>query len=348
MSLEWLNNPMLGTLLDAVREAVIVVDLEMRVLISNRAAREIFSFPSEERPRLIDITRNREIYNGFMQALKEESRLEQKIAYHGGAERSLDLRIESLTTLDESNNKRVIGAAGALFDNTKLEQLERTRREFFANLSHELRTPLTSIQSYVETLLSGALYDQENNIKFLNIIAKHAKRMHALAENISDLAAVESGKLHMNPKRIHMAEAVREVRDLLKDSIAAKEIRFESEVDEDLTVWADPKGLEQILFNLVQNAVRFNKPGGSITVGAYQTPGSVAITVRDTGIGIEAKNIPRIFERLYRADESRSRKEGGTGLGLAIVKHLAQAHGGSVSVESAPNQGSLFSVFLKN
>src|SRR5262249_6112621 len=152
---------------------------------------------------------------------------------------------------------------GAVFDNTKLELLERTRREFFANLSHELRTPLTSIESYVETLLAGAVHDEENNIKFLNIIAKHAKRIHALAQDISDLAAIESGKVHMHPKRLLLAEVVGEVRDLLKDAIIAKEVHFESEVDEDLTVWADHKGLEQILLNLVQNGVHFNKPGGS-------------------------------------------------------------------------------------
>src|SRR5262249_37817342 len=150
----------------------------------------------------------------------------------------------------------------------------------------------------------------------------------------------ESGKVHMHPKRLLLAEVVGEVRDLLKDAIIAKEVHFESEVDEDLTVWADHKGLEQILLNLVKNGVLFNKHGGSVKVGAYRVPGYVVITVGATGIGVEAKHSPRLFERLFRVDESRSRKEGGTGLGLAIVKHLVQAHGGSVSVESAPNQGS--------
>jgi two-component system, OmpR family, phosphate regulon sensor histidine kinase PhoR len=346
LELECLASPLLRTLLDAVHEAVLIVDVEMRVVLANRIAREIFVFPSEKCLRLIDITRNREIYNCFTQALREECRFEQRIILHsGGRERSLDLRIESITTQEESQ-KTVIGAVGALYDKTKLELLERTRHEFFANLSHELRTPLTSILSYVETLLSGALYDQDNNVKFLEVIAKHATRMQNLAQDISDLAAVESGKVSMQPRQVRLVDIVREVLELLKDAIANKEAHFELEVDDQFQIWADPKGLEQILFNLVQNAVRFNKPGGLIKVWAHVEPGYHVITVQDTGIGIEAKHIPRIFERLYRVDESRSRKEGGTGLGLAIVKHLVQAHGGSLSVESTPNQGSKFFVYL--
>jgi two-component system, OmpR family, phosphate regulon sensor histidine kinase PhoR len=348
LSLEALANPLIHTLLDAVHEAVLIVDGKTRVILANRVAKQIFVFPEKERPRLVDITRNREIYNCFTQALKEEHLFEQRIELHsgGGGERSVELRVESITDIDASGQRVVIGAVGALYDITRLEILERTRREFFANLSHELRTPLTSIQTYVETLLSGALYDHENNVKFLEIIAKHASRMRNLAKDISDLAAIESGNVIMRPKWLRLADVAAEVRELLKDSIAARNLRFELDIDDSFMVMADPKGLEQILFNLVQNAVHFNRTDGFIRIGAHIEPGFNVITVRDGGIGIEAKHIPRIFERLYRADESRSRKEGGTGLGLAIVKHLVQAHGGSVSVESAPNQGSLFSVFL--
>jgi len=153
---------------------------------------------------------------------------------------------------DENN---IIGAVGALFDNTRMEALEQVRREFFANLSHELRTPLTSIQTYVETLLSGALYDKENNIKFLKIIAKHASRMQNLAQDISDLAAIETGKLALAPQSIRLANLVREVHELLKDVMVARRVRFEMDIDENFIVFVDPKGLEQILFNLVQNAV---------------------------------------------------------------------------------------------
>lgn len=346
---ELTENPLLHALLDVVREAVLIIDLDTKVVFTNRTAREIFAFPTSSHPklRLTDITRNKEIYQCFTVCLKEKSSFEKKIRLHtNSGERSLDLKVESITTNDPNLGVKVIGVVGTFFDNTKLEALEQTRREFFANLSHELRTPLTSIETYAETLLSGALYDQEHNVKFLQIIAKHAARMRNLAQDISDLAAIESGTIPMRPQALRISQVMREVAELLKDAIAAKNILFSISIPEDLFVFADPKGFEQILFNLVQNAVNFNRQNGSITVTAQASGDYQLIKVKDTGIGIEARQIPRIFERLYRVDESRSRKEGGTGLGLAIVKHLVQAQGGAIFVESAPNEGSTFSVSL--
>lgn len=349
---ELIDNPLLRALLDVVREAVLIVDLDTKVVFTNRTAREIFAFPTSDQRdqpglRLTDITRNKEIYTCFTTCLKGKNLFEKKIHLHtNSGERKLDLKVESITVIDLDGIEKIIGVVGTFFDNTKLEALEQMRREFFANLSHELRTPLTSIETYAETLLSGALYDNENNVKFVEIIAKHAARMRNLAQDISDLAAIESGKVAMRPQPIKVAQAVREVAELLKDSISSKKILFSSEVSEDLYVFVDAKALEQILFNLVQNAVNFNRPNGSITVTAMASGDYQLIKVTDTGIGIETKHVQRIFERLYRVDESRSRKEGGTGLGLAIVKHLVQAQGGAIFIESIPNQGSTFSVSL--
>lgn len=339
-----LHNPVIRTLLEVSHDAVIIVDRDMRVVASNRVARELFSFPSEDsQPRLVDITRNRDIYDCVQQALAAERHFERRIILHSGSkERSCDLRVRSIIAVEV----QPVGAVATLFDITKLEQLERTRREFFANLSHELRTPLTSIQSYAETLLNGAIHDDENNVKFLEIIARQAQRMQQLATDISDLAAIESGQMQLRPKNLKLAEEVREVADLLKDTFTQKQVTFASKVDEDFLVFADPKALEQILFNLIQNAAHFNKPGGSVTVEAGVSGSYKVIRVIDTGIGIEPKNIHRIFERLFRVDDSRSNKVKGTGLGLAIVKHLVKTHGGSIEVESVPGKGSAFSVFL--
>lgn len=339
-----LHNPVIRTLLEVSHDAVIIVDRDMRVVASNRVARELFSFPSEDsQPRLVDITRNRDIYDCVQQALAAERHFERRIILHSGSkERSCDLRVRSII----AGEVQPVGAVATLFDITKLEQLERTRREFFANLSHELRTPLTSIQSYAETLLNGAIHDDENNVKFLEIIARQAQRMQQLATDISDLAAIESGQMQLRPKNLKLAEEVREVADLLKDTFTQKQVTFASKVDEDFLVFADPKALEQILFNLIQNAAHFNKPGGSVTVEASVSGSYKVIRVIDTGIGIEPKNIHRIFERLFRVDDSRSNKVKGTGLGLAIVKHLVKTHGGSIEVESVPGKGSAFSVFL--
>lgn len=346
LSPEILDNPVIRTLLGVSHDAVIIVDQDMRVVAFNRVARELFSFPSEgDQPRLVDITRNRDIYDCIQQALAAERHFERRIILHlGSKERSCDLRVESI--INPQTEPKVIGAVATLFDITKLEQLERTRREFFANLSHELRTPLTSIQSYAETLLNGAIDDKENNVKFLEIIARQAQRMQQLAKDISDLAAIESGQMQIRPKNLKLAEEVKEVAELLKDTFTQKRVTFISKVDEDFLVFADPKALEQILFNLIQNAANFNKPDGSVTVEAGVSGSYKVIRVIDTGIGIEPKNIHRIFERLFRVDDSRSNKVKGTGLGLAIVKHLVKTHGGSIEVESVPGRGSTFSVFL--
>lgn len=346
---ELIGNPLLRPLLDVVREAILIVDLDTKIVLTNRTAQEIFAFPSDQyhRLRLTDITRNKEIYHCFTVCLKEKNLFEKKIRLHtNSGERSLDLKVESITASDADGKEKVIGVVGTFFDNTKLEALEQMRREFFANLSHELRTPLTSIETYAETLLSGALYDKENNVKFVQIIAKHAARMRNLAQDISDLAAIESGKVAMHPQAIRVFTVVQEVSELLRDSINAKNIFFSIQIPEDLFVFADAKAFEQIVFNLVQNAVNFNRLSGSITVSAESKGDYQLIKVIDTGIGIEAKHINRIFERLYRIDESRSRKEGGTGLGLAIVKHLVQSQSGAIFVESTPNKGSVFSVSL--
>lgn len=344
---QWLANPLTKALIDVVREAILIVDGDLRVIFASRAAREIFVFPPITSPRIVDITRNREIYQCFTDAFKDRKLTSRNIELIGGisarSTRNLELRVESIIC-EETNE--VIGAIGAFFDNTRMEALERVRREFFANLSHELRTPLTSIQTYVETLLSGALYDKENNIKFLKIIAKHASRMQNLAQDISDLAAIESGKVTLNAQPIKLAHLVREVGELLKDSLTSRHVTLRIEIDEAMTIITDLKGLEQILFNLIQNGIHFNKSNGSVIVTAHTDELHHVITVRDTGIGMDMKHIPRIFERLYRVDASRSRKEGGTGLGLAIVKHLIQALKGSIKVESVPNQGTTFTLFL--
>lgn len=344
--IELLANPMLRALLDVVREAILIVDLDMQVLFVNRTARELFNFPSNNyhNLRLTDITRNRDIYQCFTNALREKHLFERRAQLHhtSAGERILDIRVESIAQQTSDGQEVIVGAVGAILDTTKLELLEQIRREFFANLSHELRTPLTSILSYVETLLAGALHDQENNIKFLKIIAKHAERMRNLAQDISDLAAIESGKVSLKLQPLRVSQVVREVSELLKDALNSRQIQFTAEISEEYLVLADPKGLEQILFNLIQNAINFNRKGGSISVTAQLENSYLLIFVRDTGIGIEAKHLHRIFERLYRVDESRSKKEGGTGLGLAIVKHLVQSQNGSISVESVPNQGTTF------
>ncbi|MGH9824964.1 MAG: sensor histidine kinase, partial [Blastocatellia bacterium] len=233
-------------------------------------------------------------------------------------------------------------AVGVFYDITELERLEKVRREFFANLAHELRTPLTAILAFSETLLHGAIDDRENNLRFIEKVHKHAVRMSLLISDISDLSAIESGEVRLSIGSVTLIDSITEIVGLVEPSAVRRGVRIEKRVPETLSVQADAKRLGQILHNLIDNAVKFNHDGGRVTISARTSNGMAEVSVADTGVGIAEADLPRIFERLYRADRSRSREIEGTGLGLAIVKHLVQAHGGEISVTSEIGSGSTF------
>jgi len=361
------TNRLLLAVLETMREGVIIVDAEMNILLYNEAATKIVKLPlssdlprngerlrqltsssiqsdsglitkaAPARCRLVDATRDPATNAAFRQALEDHQQVEARVEMADREGRSFQLNVAPL-----GRNL----AVGVFFDITRLERLERVRREFFANLSHELRTPLTAILAYAETLLSGAIHDAENNQRFVEKLYKQAARMSELISDISDLSAIESGdvNLALGPVRL---------RSLVMDVIAITEARrgdcgisFNVSIPGDLYVLADRTRLEQILYNLIDNAVKFNRQGGAVTVVSERSDDRVTVHIEDTGLGIAPSDLPRVFERLYRADKSRSRKIDGTGLGLAIVKHLVQAHGGEVSAISEVGRGSRFTFTL--
>ncbi len=238
------------------------------------------------------------------------------------------------------------GAIGIFYDITQIERLERVRQEFLSNISHELRTPLTSILAFVETLEDGAIKDEENNQRFLKVIRKNAQRMHRLIDDILELSIIESGKITLELKKINLNQLVEEVFTNLSSKTKERRIKLKNEVSQDAFVFADAVRLEQMLTNLIDNAVKFNAEKGTVIVGFEEKNEKNIISVSDTGEGISGEHLQRIFERFYRTDRARSREIGGTGLGLAIVKHLARIHGGEVSVASALGKGSTFSIEL--
>ncbi len=233
-------------------------------------------------------------------------------------------------------------------EHAELEKLERVRKDFVINVSHELRTPLASIQGYTETLLDGAIHDPDNNIRFLSIIRQNAERLGRLIADLMTISRLElkTQKFQFASYRVNalLSEAV----DSMLPVAAKKGLSLNlAPADASAEVFCDSEAVQQVLINLLDNAVKYTPEGGSVTVGARQSdPEFVEIYVRDTGIGIPAEDLPRLFERFYRVDKARSRELGGTGLGLAIVKHLVRAQGGAVRVESAMNQGSEFSFTL--
>jgi two-component system, OmpR family, phosphate regulon sensor histidine kinase PhoR len=332
----------LNKLLKTMRESVLVIGEDTRILASNRAAYEAFGRRNGalENKRLSEVIRDLSLHEAFRKALEEDNFSDVELELVGTEKRKYDVRIAPIE-LDEEK-----GAVGIFYDITQIERLENVRQEFLSNISHELRTPLTSIMAFVETLEDGAIDDEENNLRFLGVIRRNAERMRHLIDDILELSSIESGKITIEPKICSLANAVDEVFTNLSNKAAERRIKLVNETPKETTVFADAVRLEQMLTNLIDNAVKFNRENGSVTVGHRIVDGKDVISVADTGEGISGEHLLRLFERFYRADRARSREIGGTGLGLAIVKHLARLHGGEVSVNSTPGKGSTFSIEL--
>jgi two-component system phosphate regulon sensor histidine kinase PhoR len=241
-----------------------------------------------------------------------------------------------------------IGVLVVLNDMTRLLRLENIRRDFVANVSHELKTPITAIKGSVETLLGGAIEESDSAPRFLEIIARQADRLNAIIEDLLALSRIEQEEeksgIHLDPVA---------VRDVIQSALLScqvraqdKQVRLAVDCSGELQCPANAPLLEQALVNLVDNAITYSSEGGEVRIAARAAANGLEITVRDFGCGIAREHLPRLFERFYRVDKARSRKQGGTGLGLAIVKHIIQAHGGQVRVDSAPGEGSLFTISL--
>lgn len=359
----------LGKLFEAtmsgMREGLLVVDKDMRVVASNAAAHSLFNLSRGrlESQRLTELTRNPAIYGAFLDALKGTERSGVKVETHGPERLVFDLRVVPLAGSNGMRSDGRVGAQGALgvfIDVTRIERLEHVRQEFLSNVSHELRTPLTAILAFVETLETGAIDDKESSQRFLSIIRKNAFRMHDLIDDILELSAIEAGNVQVKAEEVELYPIVNDVISSLTTKSSGEGIAVNNAVARDAMVYADARRLEQMLTNLVENAIKFNRPNGTVTIkfeSASETakaPGSPSptqpardrIIVEDTGEGIPTQHLERLFERFYRVDRARSRDMGGTGLGLAIVKHLARAHGGEVTVTSELGKGSTFTIEL--
>jgi two-component system, OmpR family, phosphate regulon sensor histidine kinase PhoR len=331
----------LNELFKSMRESVIVVGEDTRIFASNQAAYDAFGRKNGalENKRLSEVIRDLNLHEAFRKALEEERVSDVELVLVG-TDKKYDVRIAPF----EFDEKK--GAIGIFYDISQLERLENVRQEFLSNISHELRTPLTSILAFVETLEDGAIEDEENNLRFLSVIRRNAERMHHLINDILELSSIESGKITIQPKKSNLSNLADEVFTNLSAKAAEKHVSLVNEVPKDVFVFADAARLEQMLTNLIDNAVKFNREGGSVGIHHARDDENDIISVSDTGEGISADHLQRIFERFYRTDRARSREIGGTGLGLAIVKHLARLHGGEISVTSTLGKGSVFSIEL--
>jgi two-component system, OmpR family, phosphate regulon sensor histidine kinase PhoR len=337
------SRQILTDILKTMREGVIVVAADTRIIASNQPAYDAFARGNGalETKRLSEAIRDLTVHEAFRGALEEQKSAEISFEVLTGEKRSFELRVAPIEIEGES-----AAAIGIFYDRTQIERLEKIRQEFLSNVSHELRTPLTSILAFVETLEDGAIEDDENNLRFLGVIRKNAERMHRLIDDILELSSIEAGKIVVQPKPVNLSKMVDEVFTNLNGKAAERKIKLQNQVADNVSVFADAVRLEQMLTNLTDNAVKFNSEGGAVTISHRQTETHDLISVEDTGEGISAEHLTRIFERFYRTDKARSREIGGTGLGLAIVKHLARLHGGEVSVASTVGKGSIFTIEL--
>ena len=229
-----------------------------------------------------------------------------------------------------------------------LKQVENYRREFLGNVSHELKTPIFSIRGFAETLLDGALEDPGVNRAFVEKILRNANRLSNLASDLAEISRIETGALKMDIALFDLRRVVRDVVELLEPVAEAQQITLQYRLPDDLPpVRGDGNRIRQVLINLAENAIKYNNPGGYVEVVArHLSGGEVKVSVVDNGIGLAAEHVPRLTERFYRVDKSRSRYQGGTGLGLAIVKHILGAHERTLMIESSPGRGSTFGFTL--
>jgi two-component system phosphate regulon sensor histidine kinase PhoR len=324
---------------DSMIEGLLLLDEHGRIQLANRAFADLFGITSDIRGwTIIEALRLHELAAlvSSLETQKQVSGFEMKVP--GPTERWLQINAAAIFN---GGGKRH-GTVLVFHDLTRLKQLENARQEFVANVSHELRTPLSLIKGYAETLLDGARDDPEVATRFLQTIDRNAERLRLLIEDLLAISELESGRVKLNLQVVALAPTVAKVLDDFKTRAAAKSVTLLNQAP-DLAVRADPDRLEQVLGNLVDNAIKYGRANGTVVIGARPTDaGQVEVSVQDDGPGMPPDALERIFERFYRVDKARSREQGGTGLGLAIVKHIVQSHGGRAWATSQLNQGATF------
>jgi len=339
------NNERQATVLGGMIEGVIAVDRRERVLFANAAAGRLFDFrPAlvEGRP-LLEVVRNHSLEEAVSAVLATRQPQRLETTQEGSDKMSVAIQATPLP------GDPCPGVVIVMHETTELRRLESLRRDFVANVSHELKTPLSSIKAYAETLRNGALNDRAASVTFVERIMEQADRLHHLILDMLSLARIESAQQVFDIEPVSVQQVVEECLSSHRAAADAKQITMVAEPQHmGCMVRADQEGLREILDNLVDNAIKYTPEGGRVAVRWRATSdGKMAsIEVEDTGIGIPAEELSRVFERFYRVDKARSRELGGTGLGLAIVKHLAQSFGGGVSAASETGRGSMFAVEL--
>ncbi|MBV9295875.1 MAG: PAS domain-containing protein [Acidobacteriaceae bacterium] len=333
------------TILACMAEGVLAVDTSLKVIFCNDAFARAFDSRTP-------VMQGRPLYELVREPLLRE--VLERVLQTGNAEKdrfqlpSAAGRWFEARALPLGENPRR-GAVIVLHDVTDIHRQEEVRKDFVADVSHELRTPLAAIRGYAETLLDGALEDQANNRKFVEIIASHAIRLNNIASDLLVISELDSNpSLPWPPERVPVLEVIDSATHTVQEAAATRGVHLKRVNCTECSATGYRFRLEQAIVNLLDNAVKFNRPDGEVTIECgYANEDRVQVSISDTGIGIPSEDLKRIFDRFYRVDRARSRGTGGTGLGLAIVKEVVEGMGGSVSAESQLGRGSKFTILLQ-
>lgn len=320
-------------------EGLVLLDPDGRIQLANRQFSRLFGTAEDLKGKtLIEATRMHDLA-GLVGGLNADQPAQgRELRLPGLQERWLE--VNAAAVFDEARGRK--GTVVVFHDQTRIKKLERNREEFVANVSHELRTPLSLIKGYTETLLDGAKDNPDVSVKFLQTIDRNAERLKLLIEDLLTISELESGRIRLQMQTVALTPLVAKLLEDFKPRAAARGVLLNCEMPE-LIAKADPDRVQQVLSNLVDNAIKYGRSEGTVTIhGRDAGDGQIELCVTDDGPGIPEDARERIFERFYRVDKARSREQGGTGLGLSIVKHIIQSHGGKVWVESESGKGSRF------
>jgi len=330
------------TIFSAMQDALLVVDSSRRVILTNQTFRKLFALPeiSMGTP-LLEIVRHATLDGAIADAFRGSESVRSELTLDGS-----QIELHAVATRNDAGE--ITGALVLFHDITGLKKLDQIRRDFVANVSHELRTPLSILRGYIETLLDNPKSSPEEFSRILGVMERHSKRLDLLAQDLLTLAQLESAKPSLQLANVDLLELFGEVIPDWEKKLATKQLNLIVDVPPDLpTVRADRVRLEEALYNLLDNAVKYSRENSDIRLAARQRDNEIVLSVSDDGIGISKEDLPRIFERFYRADKARTHDNiRGTGLGLAIVKHVAQLHGGRVDAESEIEKGTTIRVVL--
>ncbi len=337
------QNQHLRAILENMAEGIIVTDEHGYVVSINPTIEKIFGVAKQdtEGRLFLESIRNSDIADIINAVLKNGDFTSQEISLVWPVQKILHINVAPIFEKGTAS-----GCLTVIHDITAIRRLETMRKDFIANVSHELKTPLTSIKGFVETLLEGALEDKENNRHFLQIIQDHINRLDRLTKDLLDLSCLESQQAKLEKEKINVKLLTDEILTRFKPQAEKKFIGPENTLPADLFITADKDKISQVLTNLIDNAIKFNREKGFVKIYSQNLNDKIKIIIEDSGPGIPSKDMPRLFERFYRVDKARSRELGGTGLGLSIVKHIVDLHGGTAGVESIEGLGSKFFFIL--